>query len=716
MNEAETLLPQIIRFGVFELDLRSAELRKQGMRIRLPGQSFRVLEALLQRPGELVSREELQQKLWAAASFGDFEHGLNAAVNRMREALGDSAENPRFVETVPRRGYRFIAAVEPWAANGHRAVAASSAHSPATISEPAAGESPGAKGRTGWLLASLGVVLLGGAFLYAHLRPHFSQTAGNQSQEDVRVTPLTTLPGMEISPAFSPDGSQVVFAWDGGESNRAEPFDLYVKVVGAENVERLTRSPSAFLFPAWSPDGGNIAFVRASHTSFGIFMVPARGGAERKLADLTPGYKNALSLSWSPDGRNLVYGELGNLRILTPETGAVRDLRAPGGCKNAFSPVFSPDSATIAFNCYMDDAISDIYTIHADGRGAKYLCTLNTEAGPMTWSADGQRILLASNGDLLEISKDGGKPRRLLFAQDAFQPTISLRGGRLAYVKGYDNGYLWRVNLDPGGGPGKVLAPSTRQQRSPDISPDGKRIAFESERSGSEEVWAANLDGSDAVQLSNFHSLTGSPRWSPDGRRIVFDSRESGEAALYMVDLETAVPRRIPIKGHAASIPTWSADGKWIYFRAGRAQGEGLYRVSPQGGEPTMISATVGYNVQESKEGKFLYFTAGPPHYAEIHVKAGITGEEHPLAGMPKVYMPLEWALTQSGIFFIDRSLERPDIAFFEFARAQVTRRIPIEKTPAMWTGLAVSADGKWLTYSQVDEKASDLMLAEGFR
>jgi DNA-binding winged helix-turn-helix (wHTH) protein len=103
---------RVVRFGVFEVELRTAELRKQGVRIRLPSQSFQILEALILRPGELVTREELKQKLWPADTFGDFEHGLNAAVNRVREALGDSSDKPRFIETLPRRGYRFIAPVE----------------------------------------------------------------------------------------------------------------------------------------------------------------------------------------------------------------------------------------------------------------------------------------------------------------------------------------------------------------------------------------------------------------------------------------------------------------------------------------------------------------------------------------------------------------------------------------------------------------------------
>src|SRR5215467_2168153 len=104
--------PRLIRFGVFELDLRSGELQKQGRKIRLEGQPVQVLICLLENPGELVTREELHRKLWPADTFVNFEHGLNAAVKRLRQALNDSADNPRFVETLPRRGYRFIAPMQ----------------------------------------------------------------------------------------------------------------------------------------------------------------------------------------------------------------------------------------------------------------------------------------------------------------------------------------------------------------------------------------------------------------------------------------------------------------------------------------------------------------------------------------------------------------------------------------------------------------------------
>jgi Tol biopolymer transport system component len=172
---------------------------------------------------------------------------------------------------------------------------------------------------------------------------------------------------------------------------------------------------------------------------------------------------------------------------------------------------------------------------------------------------------------------------------------------------------------------------------------------------------------------------------------------------LYLVDPETAIPRRIPIKGHAAAVPSWSRDGKWIYFSAE----DRLYRVSPQGGDPTLVTKTMGYNVQESKDGRFLYFISGNfagNYNGEIRVKDGIAGEERPIAGMPKGVFPTEWVLTPSGIYFVDRRSRIANIAFFDFAMAKVTRSIPVEKNVMTWGRLAMSPDGKWLVYSQIDE------------
>jgi Tol biopolymer transport system component/DNA-binding winged helix-turn-helix (wHTH) protein len=749
---------ELFRFGPFEVDLRSQELRREGIRIRLPGQSFQVLATLLSRPGELVTREDLQGKLWPAESFGDFEHGLNAAVNRLREALGDSAEQPRFIETLPRRGYRFIASVErnglgsattplEETAPGESAIQFEEAHPPgAETATSTQSFSIGAvhrakEGRNERrfviALASLLLLLCAGAFFFQYLRQkrrsapfaeleiaglesgRNQQQSGNHPSEvpeDISVTPLTVLPGSEYSPAFSPDGSQVAFAWDGGRSDGTGRFDLYVKVIGSERVEQLTHHPATWIVPAWSPDGRNIAFARQDDGASGIFMVSARGGPERKLADATfCKLSLTISLSWSPDGSELLYAGMDGMHFLNPGNGETRSLTKPPQCSAAYSPTFSPDGQWIAFSCFLDGSY-DIHVLPAKGGTSKALARVQQVPFPLAWSADSKRIVYSENWDLFEVSSSGGKPQRLMFAHDASQPAISTRGERLAYAQGKVNVNLWRLDLRRAGGESTtVMFPTSREDRAPHISPDGKRIAFESERSGAHEIWVSNLDGSDALQLSNFHSWGGSPRWSPDGQQIVFDSRVSGEEGLYLVDPQTVLPKRIATNGLTASIPSWSSDGKWIYFRSGTKEDEGgLYRVSPQGGNPQLVSQTHGFNVQESKSGGTLYFIAGGQD-AAIHVLNITTGEERSLEGMPRVSVPNEWVVGSKGIFFVDRSSAQPSIDFFEFAPARVTKQIPLRRQPAFWGGLALAPDESWLAYAQIDQSASDLMLAEGF-
>jgi len=710
---------RIVRFGVFEVDLRTAELRKQGVRIRLPGQSFQVLEALLLRPGELVTREELKQKLWSSDSFGDFEHGLNTAVNRVREALGDSSDKPRFVETLPRRGYRFIAPVdngESEAKTPPEPVPTPSQNGQAPADADVLTQ-PAPKAR--WISAVLALLLLisVGAWLFVRFRDPQSTDPRSAAQQDFKVVPLTTLPGQELSPSFSPDGSQVVFAWDGGNSNATNPFNLYVKVIGSENIEQLTHGPADWIVPAWSPDGSTIAFARAGGQNPGIFSVTARGGAERKLADAAfDYYPGTMSLSWSSDGQQLLYYTTGGLRVLTLKTGEVRPVYTPG-CL-ASLPSFSPDGKWIAFMCETSQG-SYLDLLPTSGGPSKHLVKADGW-GSLAWSVDSRRVIFSPFlSRFSEINTNGEGLRDLAFGQDAaFEPAIAPHGERLAFAKWLDNGEIWRLDTHTGLAR-SVFFPASVEQMAPDISPDGKRIAFESERSGSHEVWVANLDGSDAVQLSNFRvQLTGSPRWSPDGRQIVFDSRVNDKPALYLVDPSTALPKRISTNNLPASVPSWSPDGKWIYFAEGPAGliAPGfLYRVASEGGSPERVTETRGYNVKQSKDGRFLYFFAGTSMNAEIHALDLASGHEQALPGMPRVVYPTDWTLGSKGIYFVDWG-QKPSIDFYDFGSRRVTRKIPLDKQPSMWGGLALSPDETWLAYSQANHAGSDLMLVEGFR
>ena len=292
--------PKVIRFGLFEADLSAGELRKRGRKIPLQDQPFRVLTLLLERAGELVGREEFQRALWPSDTFVEFDEGLNKAIQKLRQALDDSPDNPRFIETLPRKGYRFIAPVDRSASE---ASAAQAQPTPAdgNAASPTAGHVK--RWRSGvlpWVLfgvVSVALVVLAGVYFQV-FRP---------APPTLKTVPLTSYAGEQITPAFSPDGKEVAFAWWDGE--KAENHDIYVKLVDAGTPLRLTSSPRDEYAPAWSPDGRYIAFCRDVSDRSEIWMVPALGGVERKLGDVAKGPGGpggpGCGLSWSPDGKSI---------------------------------------------------------------------------------------------------------------------------------------------------------------------------------------------------------------------------------------------------------------------------------------------------------------------------------------------------------------------------------------------------------------------------
>src|SRR5258708_4737196 len=267
--EASRTPTSAIRFGDFELLAESGELKKAGARVRLSGQAFDTLVLLVEARGRIVSRDELQKALWSDSSFGDFEHGLNAAINRLRGALGDSATDSRYVETVPRRGYRFIhPLIEQNPATDNNGGLSATVEKVQDVSFNRTAKRGAA--RFIWPTVSFALLIAGAVvWIYLAHRPP-------SDLADIKETPLTTLPGSEISPTFSPDGSQIAFGWDG--ENNGAGFDLYVQAVGAENPHRLTHNVQPWLSAAWSPDGRFIAIRSDQRGSATIELVPATGG------------------------------------------------------------------------------------------------------------------------------------------------------------------------------------------------------------------------------------------------------------------------------------------------------------------------------------------------------------------------------------------------------------------------------------------------------
>src|SRR5262245_3317154 len=299
MPEPSAVASRVVRFGVFELDVRSGELRKAGVRLSLPDQPLQVLIALLERPDELVTRDELRQRLWPSDTFVDLEHGLNAAVKRLRDVLGDSADTPRFIETVPRRGYRFITPVDGTA--------------------PIPARRASSRWWWGPAAALAGIIAALGAW---RLRP---EPPTMNPDAPMKVVQLTSMTGVEDGPSFSPDGTMMAFAH--GQFGIYGPVTffegntgVYVAAVGSGEARRLSPDHSQDKIvdyePSWSPDGQHIAFVRLFPPQPGveptpgvIYVMSPLGTDIVKVSDFPVAFEYGpfpTSVSWSPDSRFIV--------------------------------------------------------------------------------------------------------------------------------------------------------------------------------------------------------------------------------------------------------------------------------------------------------------------------------------------------------------------------------------------------------------------------
>jgi Tol biopolymer transport system component/DNA-binding winged helix-turn-helix (wHTH) protein len=690
-----------VRFGTFEVNLQTGELRHRGQRVKLQEQPLQVLAALLERPGEIITREELRGKLWPADTFVDFDHSLNAAIKRLRDALGESADAPVFIETLARRGYRFIGSFEIPAAT------------------------PSARSRPWrWLFTTRNAVLggltacaLALSFLY------YSHSLRSKAGEPA-VVPAVTNVGEKYTPSLSPDGQRLAFVWNGGAGLY---FNLYVKVVGTEELLRLTNQGSLDFNPVWSSDGRYIAFCRILKGATGIYIIPALGGAERRV-------RNTLwddrefdevfwfgRLSWSPDGKLLAYsdrvsrGEAASIFLLSLDSLEVRRLTSPLRSRGDFNPEFSPNGQTLAF-ARDSQGVQSIYAIPVSGGEEQRLTSDTTQKWGLAWTPDSREIVFSEVDWLWKISLRGGEPERLLFGQDGVQPSI--RGSRLVYVQRRRNKNIWRRDLNSlvsASTPAKFIS-STRGESGPQFSPDGNKIAFESTRSGAYEVWLCRSDGSSLIQLTHFNpSVTGTPRWSPDGQQIVFDSRPAGNADIFVIGIQGGPPRNLTSEPSNEGVPSWSRDGRWIYFASDRTGSWEVWKMPSTGGSAVQVTHHGGFASFESDDGRFLYYAKGynVPGLWRIPINGG---EETELISSLEAGYWGYWAVVENGIYYLDTTT-KPGIAFFDIATHHITRVFDLENRPARANpGLAVSPDNRTILYTQLDASYSDIILAENFR
>jgi len=564
---------------------------------------------------------------------------------------------------------------------------------------------------------AIGLLLLGGVGVYL-LRPRL------QKQLDtLTITPFTTYPGYEVTPSFSPDGNQIVFAWDGGGNNAG---GLHIKQVGNEKALLITSL--GWHAPTWSPDGRSIAFAQCTKDVSEIYLVSPLGGPERKLTE-TKACGDISSLGWTSDSKWLAFSDydekldsttLGaHTYLLDLETLERHVLPHPApDCTVSFMPAFSPDGKSLALACMITLGVGKIYVQPAQGGAAHEVAPLSGRVAGIAWTPDSKSLIYGVNSTLWRVQADGGKPEELPFGHNAGAPAVARSGNRLAFQQSVSSSDIWRLDLvSPSKAKGAAvkLISSSRMQISPRISPDSQRIAFASTRSGSEEIWLGNSDGSNPVQLTFFRgALTGTPRWAPDSRRIVFDSRVTGHPQLYVVDANGGPPRRLATGTLDAADPFWSSDGHWIYFDTENPRG--MWKVPAEGGTAARLTNDSGGLPQESADGKRIYYIRGTNALEVWWVSAdGGTGQR--LEDMPTLAEADQFAPSRNGVYFLDTTTNPTMIKLFDPDGRTIQRVAALRGEVVGWgSGLNVSNDGRTLLYGRKDEGGSDIMLVEGFR
>ena len=657
----------VLRFGVFELDVRSGDLRRSGVRVHLQEQPLKLLQCLLERPGEVVTRDELRRRLWPNDTFVDFDHGVNAAVKRLREALADSADTQRFIETLPKRGYRFIApVVRPDAdrltpADTHPAISGSVANAQTTVD--AETSQAGASRWHRWLVPAGAIALVAAlATLAAWLRPPVAADPA----PSMHMRPLTTLTGSESGPTFSPDGTQVAFAWDGEQRDNS---DIYVKLVGSTEVRRLTTDPATDFAPQWSPDGKWIAYARSqSLTAHRIRLMSSLGGSDRGLGDfpLRP------PATWSPDGRYLVAGRASadgaagqgiGLYLVPVDVGEPRQLTQVAAQEQHESPALSPNGRHLAYascrrtNCYVQ--LLDLDETYAPAGPPRRLSRQPSwTIKGLAWSRDGRFVIYSARQGaffhLWRVAIDGEHPpaRIEVAGIEASDPAIAAAADRLVFSKSIDDVDLYRLEV---GGEAQPIARSSVHESLPQFSPDGRRIAFCSARSGDAfEVWVAGSDGSNPERLTRGPGQWQcSPTWSPDGRRIAFDSQaEDGSWHVWTIDAEGGTPQPITRDAGSQFRPTWSRNGDWIYFVWQRDKDQDIWRTRGPGQPHQRVTFNgAGTRAMESPDGTGVYYKRRERWWESPLVFQPLSG------GAPRELSPCvsgsRYAIGRHGIYYV---------------------------------------------------------------
>ena len=540
---------------------------------------------------------------------------------------------------------------------------------------------------------------------------------------------LTSYEGVENHPALSPDGYKLAFTW---ASEQKENPDIYIKLIGHNEHFRLTNHPDMEYSATWSFDGNSIAFIRLGEEG-SIYRKPIfSAGEAKKICNLNqskPHPDIRPFVDWSPDGQWLAYNDFDSLSQthviykLDINTGEKEQITYPEpehiGDTN---PKISPDGKWLAFGRVYSNATMDIYLLNLKNNRVRPVTSDRRQIDDLAWIADGKKIIFVSNRDgiprLWSVRAKGGQPKLLeIGGLNAKHLSISRQHNRLVYSVEQLRCNIWRAdirNTDAGIIRCNRLLSSSKCDYFPVYSPNGQKIAFNSNQMGVSEICTCNLDGSQYVQLTDLQSNSGCPRWSPDGELILFDARPNGDGDILVVDANgSKPPQNLTDHPFDDRIPSWSRDGRFVYFGSNRSGSRQIFKMSAEGGDAVQLTQGGGNFGYESFDSQYFFYVnlgaigiSGPIYQINLETKQeSIVIDE--------IIYAFRWVVNPEGIYYIVANEgKEPVLKLYRYPE-RIVEEIGIMETWCLFSD--ISDDGKNMLLWLTDEYSADIYMADFF-
>lgn len=571
-----------------------------------------------------------------------------------------------------------------------------------------------------WIaMASLLAVTLVTAFLWSRHRVQ-------DARESFSILPFTSEIGREFSPAISPDGRTVAYVWNNEDSGP----DIYLRAVENGSPHPLDSTPSVRLFPAWSPDGKQIAFLTVVGDQIELIVHNLRDGSEQKItritkqigqwADDNSPLLGAPGPVWTKDGMGLILADYNPARaaggiFLFDLFGHRTALSTTTGEDHDLYPRLSPDGKLLAYAQYSSHGVAELFVQAMQTPAGPHRLTSDKKAiQGLTWTPDSRHLIFASNRSgsfqLWSITANGDDLRiEPTDSSSAAEPAMAPSGGWLLYVEAHVNWNIWRETIDGSSPlPPQRLISSSGRNYDPRYSPDGRRIAFVSDRSGSMELWVADSQGKNEQQLTHLNvPWLGGISWSPGGDQIAFDARPQDHSAIFLIAASGGEPRLLEHNAYEERMPGWSVDGKSLYFNSNRdgslaawrrsLADRSVERISPAG--IFAISATSQGLIYSSRTGEL--WASGPDGRNPIPLMDGLRADP-----------VMSWFPAGQSLYLSHFEEHTHSYSFLRYRNGRTTtisERVGVLVPNAPDIGL--SPDERWLLYARQDSSQSDLKI-----